>query len=261
VPAGTQDELGDLGRSFNTMAESLARRDAEVRARTEEAQRGRQELEVLNTVIHAAHTSLDLKESLEAILDRLLALFDFSSGAVRLLDGTSDALVLVAQRGLRPTYAANPIPLRVGEGRMGQTLQAGRPLVFNEPADLVEYRDRVPEGQEVGGVLFIPILAKGQRLGVIALIAREELDFTEAELNLLASIGLEVGTAIQNARLFSQTQALLAEAERHRARAEALAEISRSVTATLDLDRVLADVIEHTRRAPVLLEAEAARED
>jgi UDP-glucose 4-epimerase len=30
---------------------------------------------------------------------------------------------------------------------------------------------------------------------------------------------------------------------------------------TLDLDRVLADVIEHTRRAPVLLEAEAARED
>ena len=77
MPAEGTDEVADLGRSFNLMAESLARRDAELGARTEEAQRRRQELEVLNTVIQAAHTSLDLRESLEAILDRLMALFDF----------------------------------------------------------------------------------------------------------------------------------------------------------------------------------------
>ena len=63
-----------------------------------------------------------------------------------------------------------------------------------------------------------------------------------------------MGTAIQNARLFSQTQALLAEAERHRARAEALAEIGRSVTATLDLDRVLDLVVE---RVSVAMGADA----
>ena len=54
---------------------------------------------------------------------------------------------------------------------------------------------------------------------------------------------------MQNARLFSQAQALLAEAERHRARAEALAEIGRSVTATLDLDRVLDLVVERVSEA------------
>ena len=48
MPAEGTDEVGDLGRSFNLMAESLARRDAELGARTEEAQRRRQELEVLN---------------------------------------------------------------------------------------------------------------------------------------------------------------------------------------------------------------------
>ena len=120
MPAEGSDEVGDLGRSFNLMAESLARRDAELGARTEEAQRRRQELEVLNEVIQAAHTSLDLRESLEAILDRLMVLFDFTAGAIRLLDETRDNLILVAHRGLRPSYAANPIPLRTDEGHWGR---------------------------------------------------------------------------------------------------------------------------------------------
>jgi signal transduction histidine kinase/HAMP domain-containing protein/ActR/RegA family two-component response regulator len=249
MPAEGTDEVGDLGRSFNIMVESLARRDAEVSARTEEVHRRRQELEVLNTVIQAAHTSLDLRESLEAILDRLLVLFDFSAGAIRLLDDARDHLVLVAHRGLRPSYAANPIPLRTDEGHSGQTLRSGQPRVLNDPTELAPYWGRVPEGTRVGGVLLIPIMSKGQALGAVVLIAQRRLDFIEAELRLLASIGLEVGSAIQNARLFSQTQALLAEAERHRARAEALAEIGRSVTATLDLDRVLDLVVERVSEA------------
>jgi GAF domain-containing protein/HAMP domain-containing protein len=249
MPAEGTDEVGDLGRSFNLMAESLARRDAELGARTEEAQRRRQELEVLNEVIQAAHTSLDLRESLEAILDRLMALFDFTAGAIRLLDESRDNLVLVAHRGLRPSYAANPVPLRTDEGHSGQALKARQPLLLSEPADLAPYRDRVPVGTAVGGILLIPILSKGEALGAVVLIGQQKPGFTEAELSLLGSIGLEVGTAIQNARLFSQTQALLAEAERHGARAEALAEIGRSVTATLDLDRVLDLVVERVSAA------------
>ena len=126
MPAEGTDEVADLGRSFNLMAESLARRDAELRARTEEAQRRRQELEVLNAVIQAAHTSLDLQESLEAILDRLMALFDFSAGGIRLVDESRDNLILVAHRGLRPSYAANPVSLRPDEGDSGQTLRVGQ---------------------------------------------------------------------------------------------------------------------------------------
>jgi signal transduction histidine kinase/ActR/RegA family two-component response regulator len=242
MPAEGTDEVGDLGRSFNMMAESLARRDVEVRARTEEAQRQRQELEVLNTVIQAGHNSLDLKESLAAILDRLLILFDFTAGAIRLLDEMSDTLILVAHRGLRPSYVANPLSLRADEGDSGQTLRSGRPLVLSDPAQLARYRERVPDGQEVGGVLLIPILSKGQPLGAVILSGSRKLEFSEVDLHLLATIGLEVGTAIQ-------TQALLTEAERHGARAEALAEIGRSVTATLDLDRVLDLVVERVSAA------------
>ena len=250
MPAEGTDEVADLGRSFNLMAESLARRDAELGARTEEAQRRRQELEVLNTVIQAAHTSLDLRESLEAILDRLMALFDFigrRDPAARRDEGQPDPRRAPgsADRAMRPI----PCPFARARATAARRFGCGSPCPERAGADLAPYRERVPEGQEVGGVLLIPILSKGEALGAVVLIGPRKLDFTETELRLLGTIGLEVGTAIQNARLFSQTQALLAEAERHRARAEALAEIGRSVTATLDLDRVLDLVVERVSEA------------
>ena len=117
MPAEGTDEVADLGRSFNLMAESLARRDAELGARTEEAQRRRQELEVLNTVIQAAHTSLDLKESLEAIIDRLLALFDFSAGGIRLLNETGDQPDPGRAKGSATELCGQSGSLSFGRGR------------------------------------------------------------------------------------------------------------------------------------------------
>ncbi len=206
LPEAARDELGDLARSFNTMAESLARRDAEVEARSQEVQRRRQELEILNTVIQAAHTSLNLHESLEAILDSLQVLLKVEVGAVRLLDPGTGKLVMAAHRGLKPAYAANPIAMGIGEGYMGQALRTGQPLVLDDPKSLADFRDRVADG-EVAEMVFIPVMSQGQALGVIALGSRRPLDLSEAALDLLASIGLEVGSAIRNARLYADLEA------------------------------------------------------
>jgi signal transduction histidine kinase/DNA-binding NarL/FixJ family response regulator len=235
LPASGHDELGDLAGSYDILAESLAKRDAEVRARTEEAQRRRQELETLNTVIRAAHTSLDVKENLEATLDRLLSLFPFTWGTVRLLDDTRSTFELVAHRGLRPEYAAQPAVLHPGEGNIGLAIRQGRPVLLTDPASLAEHKHRVPEGQDIGTMLFIPILASGQDLGAISLGAGAKLAFTEPELDLLGSIGLEVGAGIQNARLYGQTQALLERAEAAtRAKSEFLANMSHEIRTPLN---------------------------
>ena len=125
MPAEGTDEVADLGRSFNVMAESLARRDAELGARTEEAQRRRQELEVLNAVIQAAHTSLDLKESLEAILDGCWHSSTFRPEASGW--STRRATVLSSSRTGVCDLATRPIrcPFARGRGTAGDA--PGRP--------------------------------------------------------------------------------------------------------------------------------------
>ena len=255
MPAEGSDEVGDLGRSFNLMAESLARRDAELGAQDRGSaaaapgargpQRG-----------HPGGPYLAGPAGEPRGHPRS------PDGALRLHGGRDPAARRVARQPDPRRAPRSPAELRResgspahGRGPLGgRRSRLGKPLLLSEPADIAPYRDRVPEGTTVGGILLIPILSKGQALGAVVLIGQRKPDFTDAEFSLFGSIGLEVGTAIQNARLFSQTQALLAEAERHRARAEALAEIGRSVTATLDLDRVLDLVVE---RVSVAMGADA----
>ena len=50
-------------------------------------------------------------------------LYEFAAGGIRLVGESRDSLFLVAHRGLRPSYAANPVTLRPGEGDSGQALR------------------------------------------------------------------------------------------------------------------------------------------
>jgi hypothetical protein len=68
----------------------------------------------------------------------------------------------VAHRGLRPSYAANPVPLRTDEGHSGQALKARRPLLLSEQPTSPRTGPGCPMAPRVGSILLIPILSKGR---------------------------------------------------------------------------------------------------
>jgi signal transduction histidine kinase/CheY-like chemotaxis protein len=70
-------------------------------------------------------------------------------------------------------------------------------------------------------MVVLPLLAGGEVIGGISLANYENPNaFTELSLNLLETIASNMGTAIQNVRLFDETQRLFKEAEESRAAAE-----------------------------------------
>ena len=91
-----------------------------------------------------------------------------------------------------------------------------QPLIWRNHADYQALEMLVAEGTEMSrsGVA-VPIFAADRLLGFISV---ENMDrenaFGEADVRLLSTVAASMGVALENARLFDETQRLLKETER-----------------------------------------------
>ena len=90
--------------------------------------------------------------------------------------------------------------------------------------------------------LATPLLREGVAVGVLMVYRTEVRPFTEKQVALLQTFADQAVIAIENVRLFQELQARTAELTRSVGELEALGEVSRAISSTLDLDRVLATV-------------------
>jgi signal transduction histidine kinase len=90
-------------------------------------------------------------------------------------------------------------------------------------------------------VLLQPMWRKGEMVGCFAIVwLREAHGCTDAELGLADGIARQAAVALENARLYE-------EAQRGRREAEVLADVARTINASLDVDAVLQRVTEAAR--------------
>jgi signal transduction histidine kinase/CheY-like chemotaxis protein len=95
-----------------------------------------------------------------------------------------------------------------------------------------------------------PLLSGGEVIGGIT-IADDERDdaFTNLPIEMLETISSNMGTAIQNARLFDETQRLLKETEQRATELQIINNIGQTLTEGLDLNSTLERVGERLREA------------
>lgn len=179
------------------------------------------ELATLNSIAENVSRSLDLKEILNAALDKAIETMRMEVGTAYYLQygdelDADKLLILAARRGLSEKFVD-----RVGSRRLeGTAIQIAatnqQPVVW-----LVEnYPDAsVKQALELEGVrqvINVPLIAKGKLLGAFNLGTRHERSIASEELTLLASIGHQIAVAVDNARLYDQAERSAAVAERTR---------------------------------------------
>jgi signal transduction histidine kinase len=171
------------------------------------------ELAALNSIAAAVSSSLDLKDVLDSALDKTLEVMGIESGGIYLLDESSGLLNIVAQRGFEPDFVAGIDKLELGEGFSGRVVQSGQPmLVRNASADPRLTRDVVKDAELRSAAIF-PLSSKGKVLGTFFTIAHTDRTFSEQDIQLLSSIGNQIGVAVENARLYDQAQQRMRELE------------------------------------------------
>jgi signal transduction protein with GAF and PtsI domain len=160
-------------------------------------------------VTRAVLSALDLEAVLGLITKAAVSSLEIKGSTLMLLDEKSHRLELVASHGLSQKYLEKG-PLYAD--RSIADASRGKPvLVENAPADdRVQYRQEARE-EGIASILSVPMVMRGQFLGVLRIYTREPRQFSENEMDLISAIA-EIGAiAIENARIFEARGAELSK--------------------------------------------------
>jgi nitrate/nitrite-specific signal transduction histidine kinase len=219
----SEDELGTLSRSFNTMLaritdmaaldiearESMAQLEPQASLQAElkavNAQLAAQlgETELLLEASKALSDTLDLREQLEVVGREVCARLGVGRFAVMLLDEKSQDLVVEAVAGKAPGDARG-VRFRPGEGVPGEAAARGKTVYVKDVTGDARFLDSKLGRQGTGAFLAIPLRSKGMVLGVMSL-GRPDVDgFTVRHIRLAEAVAAQAALSIANARLDRQ---------------------------------------------------------
>lgn len=99
-----------------------------------------------------------------------------------------------------------------------------------------------------GRVIKIPVSLRGQRIGELALVRKSsESSWTETEREMADKIAIQVGLAVENARL-------LEESQRRAQREQTISDLSSRFSRSLDVDTLLQNAVRELHRIPQVSE-------
>ncbi len=174
------------------VADVTGQRLAEEKARRRNAQ-----LYVINQVVRTATSSADMDELLAGVLERTLELLDFEGGSVYLINTGRSRAELVTEIGLPEGFSFRRRIVDLNAPPYDAVLGRGT-------AHFVEdYLRAYPQDACAGIQAFasIPIIAGKRVTGAVNLVSRSVHVFSPDERELLASIGREIGSAVERMRL------------------------------------------------------------
>ncbi len=196
----------------------------------------------LYDVSQVFHANLELDALLSVVANRIELIFEAALVRIWLkTEAEGVQLAFPTGEGDAPRLDAGPAP-PWNAFHTAESVRVARVPEAEEAQELEEFY-----GPGVAGsVICVPLIAEESCLGTIEVVrAAGDPPFGSDELDFLEEIGGQAARALRNANLLL--------AERKARELHALLEISREITSTLDLDRVLATIV---NRADSIVESE-----
>jgi PAS domain S-box-containing protein len=195
---------------------------------------------LLNRVIGAASSTLDIAEIFTLVCRELALAFNVPQSALALRDPSGDFLKVVAEyrdEG-RPSGMGDIIPIVGGNRPTQQVIATGQPLAFDSIEDEVtdEQMLDVLHRRGVKSLMILPISIRDEVVATIGLDALEHHHFTPEEIQLANNIASAVGQSIEISRLYHDLQEELGQ--RRLIEAE-LADRERYLAALVDVQSYL----------------------
>ncbi|MDA8434080.1 MAG: GAF domain-containing protein [Nitrospiraceae bacterium] len=196
------------------------------------------ELSIFNTFAEIITGCTDVDAILRQTLDMLLRMMESDAGWVYLRDEATGDLVMQAEKGLSPAFRDSVRVLKPGECFNGKVLTSGRPLLAKKASDDPRLSRRAPGIESMAG---IPIASRGTLLGVLGIASGKPSFFTAMDIQLLTTIGSQLGVAIENTRLIGQLQEKMRQIE-------LISELSGIINSSLSIGTVFRIMVSEIRK-------------
>lgn len=218
IAVDSDDELGQLARGFNAMAEELQQgyRELEQRVRDKTAQLASQNLELAALYEMAAYLSLpaQVEAQCQGFLQRVMARFGADGASLRSLNPENRQLHLVIAEG---------VPQELLDSERCQHAHACLcGLAAAEGVTVLRDLRQQPAHQilecRIAGFASLASFRIGSpqaTLGSFTLHFRQAREITPAEMQLLETLGQQLGIALENARLAAHERQLAVLEERN----------------------------------------------
>ncbi|MDP2606510.1 MAG: GAF domain-containing protein [Deltaproteobacteria bacterium] len=237
---GAQDYLvkGQVDEAMfgRTIRYAIERKKAEA-----EINRQLERQKILNDINRAIASTLDLESVMNILLEKVGQVFPQFGSMVHLLSPQRDVLEALAFRNVDAGSWQQTVP---GENKGFNSITAHMktPLVIRDAQN--DPRSRRPEFLRRNGFvcyLGLPLIVKDQAVGVLALFAKKNDAFAEADIQFLNTLAGQAALAIHNSQLYQDIRAA-------NERQAALYEVNLALTSSLDRRSILntlLDKIDH----------------
>ena len=198
------------------------------------------ELQIINSIQQGLAAELDFQSIVDLVGDKLREVFKTPDLAINWYDEKANLVhyLYLYEHGNRLTYPASP----PNPGGLFETMvKTHQPIVFNSSADFSKINHVVMPGTDTSkSSIHVPIISSDRVLGVISLENYErENAYGESEQRLLTTVAASLGTALENARLFDETQHLFKAEQERVAELQIINSIQQGLAAELDFQTIV----------------------
>ena len=198
-----------------------------------------------------AGRSLVAERELESVFERLLDVARDLTGAryaaIGILDERRESLAGFITAGIDPHAHAVIGDLPRGRGVLGLLISDPQPLRMKNVSEHVHSYGFPPGHPDMTSFLGVPILIRNEAWGNLYLTDKQDGEFDEVDEESAVVLAAWAAIAVENARLYRQTDERRAELERSVRALEATSEIARAVGGETRLDRVLELIAKRSR--------------
>jgi len=195
-------------------------------------------LRILTEISQQITSILNIKEVLVQVVRLIQQTFNYYHVGIGLIE--KDEVVYRVGAGELwddPNFEFKPGRLKIGsEGITGWVAHTGKARLV--PDVSLDPYYVLMQGSLTKSELIVPITVKDKIIGVLDVQSQQLNEFEETDLELMQAIANQTGIAIENARLFAETQRLLEETEERNTELASINSMQSGLVSKLDIKEI-----------------------